>query len=191
MFSQFKQTSIFENLSSLKGSLEFEGRCFDTHALILVNIFKDKEDKKRRKLVLYDLKKKQELVHSWIKDLDLIGQFKANMYKFIDGHLYFENSVFKFRYENAYRSNTKEIHEHLLVNKYSDIINLERGEIIMGKICLMSINESKQIYLYTNNKKRGPIKILILPFLHDRKIFLNKAKSDKVFFSTVIEEKED
>jgi hypothetical protein len=141
-------------------------------------------------LVVYDLKKKQELVHSWIKDLDLIGQFKANLYKFIDGHLYVENSVFKFRYENAYRSNTKEIQESQLVNKYSDILNLERGEIIIGKICLLSINESKQLYLYTNNKKRGPIKILILPFLHDRKIFLNKAKSDRVFFSTVIEEKE-
>jgi hypothetical protein len=32
------------------------------------------------------------------------------------------------------------------------------------------------------------MKVNILPFLHDRKIFLNKVKNDRVFFSTVIED---
>jgi hypothetical protein len=57
--------------------------------------------------------------------------------------MYFANRVFKFRYDNANKCVTKNILQEELVDKYNGILNLGRGEKVLMKMPMLSINESK------------------------------------------------
>jgi len=49
---------------------------------------------------------------------------------------------------------------------------------------ISSRDSHKLIYVIRNKKKKTSKKILILPYLHERKIYLHKAKSGVDYFQT-------
>ena len=51
---------------------------------------------------------------------------------------------------------------------------------------LVSSNDHRFVYII-QNKINGTHKLLIVPYLHDRKIFLNKVKDNIDYFYTICE----
>ena len=53
---------------------------------------------------------------------------------------------------------------------------------------MMCIDYHKLAYFTGNKKTMMPMRIIMLPFLHERKVYLNKTKAGHKYFYTVIEE---
>jgi hypothetical protein len=77
LFSSFKSDMLHQEVYKKEGLLEWEANIYDAQDQKYVNIFRSKEDKTRKKCVVYDLKEKKEVIQAWITDPELIGQFKA------------------------------------------------------------------------------------------------------------------
>lgn len=52
---------------------------------------------------------------------------------------------------------------------------------------IMSVIGNKQIYFVDNYQKKQACRIIIMPFLHDRKIFLKSHLDSQTTFTTVVE----
>jgi hypothetical protein len=52
-----------------------------------------------KKLIVYDINDGKRIGISWIKDPEIVGRFTANQFTLMDGHMYFNNQVFKLRYD--------------------------------------------------------------------------------------------
>ena len=50
-------------------------------------------------LTIFDFDSEQAVYNTKITNLELIGRLKSNLYNFVEGHIYFGNSVFKIRYD--------------------------------------------------------------------------------------------
>ena len=59
----------------------------------------------------------------------------------------------------------------------------------MGKMPKLSLVNHKQLYLVSNPLKLAPYKVVLLPYLHERKIQYSNTKSNNKYFCTFIEEK--
>jgi len=76
------------------------------------------------KLVVYDFKEGNRIGTCWIEDTEIIGRLTAGDYTLMDGHLYFDNAVFKFRYDEMLASKVDLVEENLFINKYDYILDL-------------------------------------------------------------------
>ena len=56
---------------------------------------------------------------------------------------------------------------------------------------LKSIELHKMAYFTYNQKYSKPMKMIILPYLHERRIYLNKMKPGKKYYYTFFKNKED
>jgi hypothetical protein len=74
-----------------------------------------------------------------------------------------------------------------ILDIYQDIFDLDEGQKINSRTPLESIKTHKFAYLITNQKKLNPNKLLIIPYLHDHKIYLNQIKVNTTYFYTSIE----
>ena len=54
---------------------------------------------------------------------------------------------------------------------------------------IISLQSHRQVYLLSNQRHKKPFKIMMLPYLHERKIYLNSMKPDKQYFYTAIKER--
>jgi hypothetical protein len=66
--------------------------------MILTGI-KNSKDKRDKFFTLYEVDKEKIMYSASIKDKELIGRLKSNLYSFADGHIYFGNKVIKIRYD--------------------------------------------------------------------------------------------
>lgn len=51
---------------------------------------------------------------------------------------------------------------------------LEEDETIKAKMPFMSLLHHRMVFMAANNKEFSPNKVVITPFLHERKIFLTR-----------------
>lgn len=94
----------------------------------------------------------------------------------MDGHMYFENQVFKIRYDLMMNIKSENIKQKYFIDKYTNILDLQKGEQVMANMPKMSLICHKQFYITNNFKYKKPYKIIVLPYLHERKLYLNKMK---------------
>ena len=66
--------------------------------MILTGI-KNNHDKRDKFFTLYDVDKEKIMYQAPIKNSEIIGRLKSNLYSFADGHIYFGNKVIKIRYD--------------------------------------------------------------------------------------------
>lgn len=51
----------------------------------------------------------------------------------------------------------------------------------------LSLNCHKQFYITNNQKFKKPYTIIVLPYLHERKLYLNKMKPQNKYFYSIFE----
>lgn len=79
------------------------------------------------------------------------------------------------------------ISEDLFINKYDNILDLQRGEQVLAKMPELSLNCHKQMYFLANQTFRNPYKLVVLPYLHERKLYINKMKPHCKYFYSAFE----
>jgi hypothetical protein len=92
--------------------------------------------------------------------------------------MYFNNDIIKVRYDLLELKNNKEYEEDQIFDYYQNIFNLETNEAFYTKMPICSLLYHRMVYVTKNRKELTHSKVLMIPFLHERKIYLNKNNED-------------
>ena len=121
---------------------------------------------------------------------EIIGRLKSCEFVLHNGHMYFDNTVVKIRYDiidkgiNGVEGPLTDEH---IFDTYDKILDLEHDESIMISYPYLGWRSQKLIYLVHQNHKEFPSiykdddrfihkKIIILPYLHERKLHVGRFK---------------
>lgn len=138
-------------------------------------------------LKIYDTVSLQIILETQLTSKDFIGKLKSNIYSFQNGHIYFRDSVVKIRYDLIDKPEASSYTDTQFLDEYEHILQLNKGELITTRSPVPSWKSEKLAYVITNQTYYTAKKILILPYLHDRKLFLNRQKNNTHYFYTSIE----
>ena len=69
-----------------------------------------------------------------MRNKELIGRLKSNLYTLVDGHIYYNNKVIKIRYDLLKKKNLKDLEEHEVFDYYENILNLAPKETVKTKM---------------------------------------------------------
>ena len=92
----------------------------------------------------------------------------------LNGYFYFNNQIIKLRYDLFRKGQVKNWTEEEVFDRYDQILNLSHGEEIISNCPLISKENNRMIFITRSPKCHGgkPKRIIILPYLHERKICL-------------------
>lgn len=138
-------------------------------------------------VTIFDLVKKRREFESSVVNEILIGRLDSGLYTFADGHMYFGNHVIKIRYDliDSVYANTYK--ENEIFDYYFDILPLKKGEKILMGCPYDSNTMNRFVYIVENPKNFKPDRVVILPYLHERKVYLLRYKENTEYFTTSIE----
>lgn len=92
---------------------------------------------------------------------------------FSGGHLYYNNNVIKIRYDLLdQEKNLRDFDEMEIFDYYKDIIQLEPNEQVQMGTPIPEHKSKRLIYQMKNKIDISSKRILILPFLQMRQVFL-------------------
>jgi hypothetical protein len=107
---------------------------------------------------------------------------KSNLYIFVEGHIYYGNKVIKIRYDLI--RDQKYLDENKIFNHYKKILPITNDNYhIQSGLPLQTCLYNRLVYIFTNPNQFPARRILILPFLHDRKIVLNRRILGEQFYT--------
>ena len=115
-----------------------------------------------------------------------MGRLKSSLYTLVDGHIYYNNDLIKVRYDLLEQKNSKDLEEDQIFDYYENIFNLDDHESFYTKMPICSLRFHRMVYVTKNRKKLTHSKVLMIPFLHERKIYLNRNNDDEKYFYTTI-----
>ena len=119
-----------------------------------------------------------------IKNPEIIGRLKSNLYTFTEGHIYFNNKVIKIRYDLLETQKGGEIKENQLFDHYYDIIKFDHNkDYVESGMPLQTCLYNRLAYIIKNFSHLRPGKLLILPYLHERRIYLNRRLDSNQFYT--------
>ena len=73
-----------------------------------------------------------------------------------------------------------------IFNQYNDILDLSENQKIKMDTPLDSMQSHRFLYVILNHNDLEPKKLMIVPYLHERKIYLNRIKVNTNYFYTSI-----
>ena len=63
-----------------------------------------------------------------VKDKEVIGRLKSNLYNFVEGHIYYGNKAIKLRYDLL--NNGAQLKENQFFDHYSELLKLDCGSFV-------------------------------------------------------------
>lgn len=79
--------------------------------------------------------------------------------------------------------------ENEIFDFYNDIFILGENEKVRSNTPLDSIQSHRFGYITIDTSQKSTRNIMLLPYLHDRKIYLNRLKNNTDYFYTSVETK--
>ena len=125
-------------------------------------------------------------IESVLEFKPLIGRLESGLYTFVDGHIYYNNNCIKIRYDLINKSGMT-YKENEIFDYYFDIFELKEGERVKAKTPLDSIKSHRLAYIVSNKESYSTQRIILMPYLHENKIYLNRSKVNTEYFYTSIE----
>lgn len=108
---------------------------FDYHSKILILMKAPKRrGQKVKQVKIYDLENEKLLWNAQVRNKELIGRLKSNLYTLVDGHIYYNNKVIKIRYDLLKKKNLKDLEEHEVFDYYENILSLDPKETVKTKM---------------------------------------------------------
>lgn len=93
----------------------------------------------------------------------------------MDGMIYFNNDCIKLRYDVINNNSASSLSsENELFDYYYNIFDLKNGERVKIGTPLDSHRDHKFAYIIMNKALYGTSKIKFVPYLHERRIYLNR-----------------
>lgn len=138
---------------------------------------------------IYDTVQKKVLWYAQCSNPELLGRLKSSLYTLIDGHMYYNNNIIKIRYDLLAQKNLRELKESEVFDFYSKILSLDQNETVKTRMPFCSFKYHRFVYMTANIKELKPNKIKILPFLHERRVYLSRMDNECEYFYTTIQQK--
>ena len=142
--------------------------------------------KLQRKFKLFDISLMKVEFEILISYKPLMGRLESGQYTFVDGHIYYSNHVIKIRYDLIQSQQAEKYSEMQIFDFYDNIFQLEKNETVKASTPLDSYRSHRFGYVITS-KEYLPKKVMITPYLHDKRIYLNRLKINTDYFYTSIE----
>ena len=117
------------------------------------------------------VKKRKEFETSVTNQI-LIGRLESGLYTFADGHMYFNNHVIKIRYDLIDSVYCNTYKENEIFDYYFNILPLKKGEKVLMGCPYDSNTMNRFLYIVENPKNFKPDRVIVLPYLHERKVYL-------------------
>jgi hypothetical protein len=117
----------------------------------------------------------------------LIGRIESGLYTLADGHIYFSNNVIKIRYDLTDSDQSARFNDEQIFDFYLNIFDIEKTEQIKSTTPLQSHVFHRIAYIIYDKQNQSPKKILILPYLHDRKIYIKSHNKNTTYVYSSIE----
>lgn len=111
LFGSYKITDIYNDKDNRAEILNF-GVDNTRKRLIILTGIKNHKSKRDKFITLYDIESEKILYHLMIKNREIIGRLKSNLYNFVEGHIYYRNKVIKVRYDQLERMKGGDIPEN-------------------------------------------------------------------------------
>ena len=170
-FSNYSQTMVYIDKNNKAELLNFSVDNVKNRLIVLSGI-KNQKNKRDKFITIYDLDSEKTVYQLQVKSREIIGRLKSNLYSFVDGHIYYGNNVIKVRYD-LLSNNRTNLRENQLFDHYSDIMEVYHDDYIQSGTPLQCSLYNRLAYLI-KNKRFKVRKLLILPYLHERRIILNR-----------------
>ena len=147
-----------------------------------------KGNTKTFKFNIYDPSHDRVTYDAIITNKALIGRLKGGLYTFVNGHIYYNNNVIKVRYDLINNNKSNDLYKEFEVfDYYFDIFPLEKDDRVKADTPLVSLLAKRFTYIIHDTSKRNPQRVMVLPYLHDKRIFLNRIKDHTDYFYSSIE----
>ena len=78
--------------------------------MILLQSYR-KKGQEVEQVKIYDLEGERVLWNAPVKNKELIGLLRSNLYTLVNGHIYYNNKVIKIRYDLLKKTNMKDLEE--------------------------------------------------------------------------------
>lgn len=137
-------------------------------------------------LKIFDLLKNETIYELDISNQELIGRLTSGLYTFVKGHIYYNNNVIKIRYE-LFDGRDIVPSEDEVFDQYDNVFNLENYQEVNADMPMNAKLGHRFGYNIKDKTKERVKTVMILPYLHDRRIYLNKKKVNTNYFYTSIE----
>ena len=108
----------------------------------------------------------------------MIGRIKSGLYRLNEGHMYYGNNFVKIRLDLVNSPKSYKYKESEIFDFYGDILPLEESIKIRSDNPMDSIRYHRFIFVTTDSAYKQPVKIVMLPYLHERRIYLNRIKEN-------------
>lgn len=117
----------------------------------------------------------------------LIGKMLSGLYLLLNGHIYFNNNVIKIRYDLLESDKDSKLTEHDYFDYFFDIFEI-KNNLQMNSISPLDSMRSHRMAYIKNDKlfSREPIQIIIVPYLHERRVYLNREDPEVGSFYTTV-----
>ena len=183
-FGNFAKSQVYKD-RNLKAEILNFGIDNTRKRIIILTGIKNIKNKRDKFITIFDIETDKQLYQIRIKNREIIGRLKSNLYNLVEGHIYYNNSVIKIRYDLLISMKGEEIKESQLFDYYHDILSLKnKGEdFIQSGTPLQTCLYNRLAYVIRNRKKLLPRKLLILPYLHERRIYLNRRHKQNQFYT--------
>lgn len=129
-----------------------------------------------RKFKIMDAVKKVILYEKILTSPNLIGLLESGLFTYVDGYIYYSNDLIKIRYDLLDAPNGDKLDEHELFDYIEDIFDLNDGERVNSSTPIDSYRYHRMAYVISDKVNFGISNVMMVPYLHDRKIYLNKPK---------------
>jgi hypothetical protein len=137
--------------------------------------------------MFYDAKKKEKIYEISITNSEIIGRMKSGLFQLSQGHIYYNNDVIKIRQDLINSDQNASFTESEIFDMYPDVFELEDGMRIRSNTPLDSSRYRRFVYIFQDSNYLRTKTILITPYLHERRIYLNRVKFNTQYFYTSVQ----
>ena len=123
-----------------------------------------------------------------VMDPELVGRLKTGLYTLCNGHIYYNNNCIKIRYDvlDKMANQANLLTEEEVFDLYLNCFPLKPNEKIRAGTPIDSQKIHKFVYIKRDLEMNEASTITILPYLHERRVYMNRKKIAQEYFYTSI-----
>ena len=149
-FGSYKVTNLYQDKDKRAEILNF-GVDNTNNRLIILSGIKNSKDKRDKYLTLYSFNRDKIIFTMRIRNLEIIGRLKSNLYEFVGGHIYYNNKCIKIRYDLLDVNQTKlDLQEFQVFDHYSDVLCINPDDEVQSDTPLQTCLYHRIAYVIRN-----------------------------------------
>lgn len=126
-------------------------------------------------MVFFDLQNLKIICRSSDRRHVLFQRLVIQEFSIIDAHMYFGDVVIKFNYRLMREDNNLPLRTTAIT--YTNVLGLKSDEIVSKYKPMDSVKYNRLLYTTLNKGGFSPLQVSILPYLHERRVYLGSSNS--------------